>query len=201
MKMLPVEINSEFKFLGTAIRQVDRLLTGEQIVGREFLSIDPIVSEPYYGSSEQNTNKGPIGFWGLYDTPNVSLKEFSLISDPKRSGFRIIGIFLHVKSFLEAIAKGYLDEELFSRKLEITPDIDIVFKGYEIATLEYEWISFLSNCGKNMHDYIDLTHLNSYGLIDSLSDAMKFKTIAEKDLSVHAPFGVWGICTLSSISR
>jgi hypothetical protein len=197
--MLPIEVQNHFRLLGIAIREVDRLLSGERVTGREVFSVDTVISEPYKNSSKREIACSSKAFWELYDSLEEAAADYSQIPQHERSGFRIVAIFLDEQSFIEAVSKGYLDEGIFSKRIEISPAYNCGFKGYDVATLEYQWISFLTNCGKDMQNYLHHSDLNLYGLIDSLAEATKLKTIADKEISVHAPFGVWGICTFSSV--
>jgi hypothetical protein len=71
--------------------------------------------------------------------------------------------------------------------------------GYDIA--DSSWISGLSNCEYSASEKRQLTpawsqRLNSFGLLDVLDDALKFRHVCDLRVPEHAPFWVFGIFQL-----
>jgi hypothetical protein len=68
--------------------------------------------------------------------------------------------------------------------------------GYDVA--DASWISGLANCGYAPEEKRQLSstwgpRLNSFGLLQTLSDAIEFRQLCDKRVPEHAPFWVYGI--------
>jgi hypothetical protein len=67
------------------------------------------------------------------------------------------------------------------------------FLGFDVCTLQFEWLSFLMNFGIDLGNVTKPADFESNGLMNSIDAAKKVRLFAEDSIPAHKPFGVWGI--------
>lgn len=129
--------------------------------------------------------------FGLF--PSIqSLKE-ALVELPENEKILAVPvlIYLNRESYQLGIDHGFLQEE--PKKADVKQWNDLEFQGIDIATIQYRWLSFLSNFGVDFSEVCPDSALNSVGLLPDSTHAKAIIQFAEKKVPNHAPYGVWGI--------
>jgi hypothetical protein len=67
------------------------------------------------------------------------------------------------------------------------------FLGFDVCTVQFEWLSFLMNFGIDLGGVVKPGDFEPNGLMISIEAAQKVRLFADSAIPAHKPFGVWGI--------
>ena len=117
-----------------------------------------------------------------------ALSVYQRLPQQEKSSFEILGLAIDKDSIKSlGTQEDVCDKGTDIRWNAKENNLDF-FAGFDVATIGYEWISALTNCGLNIE-----FDLNDYYLLSDYKDALQLKAFAEEQIKEHAPFGVWGI--------
>ena len=210
---------SGFHFLGYDVRdtrglgvkilklhgfQVGRVLSVDLTVCERYdceNSVDKTVSQRYDcgngGEPPQVLYGGATFAQGLFMTYASAKEWLQLIPDEHRRRFEVIGYSVNKEEVLSFVTAERADQIGVS----FTDDALLVdganLEGYDVATLQYSWVSGLTNCGIDLHAAgIRISRdLTDSFLFRNVAAARKFRQLADDRIAAHAPFLVWQICT------
>lgn len=187
---------NEFTFLGYDIRRVKETHFCTEKVLKKVFSIDQAISERldnYIDDRNKKNNEFQM-IPGLYPSYQKAKNDFEKIkTNDSKNSIEIIALFIYKESFNTAVKMGYLEDESAIAIDKCVISHISKCEGYDVATLEYEWISFLTNCGKCVECYVNSISINDVYLIKSLEKAKELKVKADGEIPEHSPFGIWSI--------
>lgn len=162
------------------------------------LSIDTSICERFEDVSGESDAQevASNSFFGLFSSLFLANKFLESQSENDQADFGIIAIYLHNESYQLALQKDFLGEN--DRAALGNDDIqsqEIV--GYEVGTLQYEWLSYPHNFSITIESLAPPNSINNFGLFSSLSTAEKVRDSADINIPEHAPFGLWGVAILT----
>jgi hypothetical protein len=184
------DVLDSFSFLGYDIRIGIR---SQQIQGteKEFLiSIDRSIFErtpSLIQSGIDDTTK-----YGLFEDWN-NVRECCLsLPKPEIEISRIYALYIDANDFEIGIIQGIMEK---SDQVHIGPEFETPqkFLGFDVCTLQFEWLSFLMNFGIDLSDVSNPGDFEPNGLVKRIEVAKKVRQFAEGAIPAHKPFGVWGI--------
>jgi hypothetical protein len=124
-----------------------------------------------------------------------------VLSRSKKMSKEYVVVGFAVETDWEKIIHGYAErignQDYFKRARNSTsPDPNLEFLGYDVASAQYEWVSALSDClieDRSIQETILEGKVSDKHLILEYRVAVEFRNWANVRLESHAPFLIWGI--------
>ncbi len=144
----------------------------------------------------------------VHDRCEVDLERLRTYYDSHRA-LALGGVFIAVELVSEKEAEGDLMYYVIDGNIQCgiplehavpdRPPDGSSLLGYDVA--DAGWISGLANCSYTKEDVRDLgpvwaPALNSFGLLTTLEDAIRFREVCDRRVPEHAPFWIYALWRL-----
>lgn len=184
------ELLNDYVFMGYDVRQTNNNRI-KWINKNRIISVDKVICPRLNAIKDFDWEKvgTKLTEWGMCLSYQVAYEYYKYI--PNKEYFEILAFFLSCSDFENGKSKGILVD---SNALKLNDEIGKLkkFEGFDIGTIEYEWISYLTNCGRENEVSIK-TKVNNVNLLSDYGNALKIKKLAEKDIPEHQPWAIWSV--------